>query len=190
MTVMGLRIGAVFALAAGLLALSPVASADPALRLDPATGAKPGQSITVSVEGLPANLAMVAVGQCKSVMVAPTDCNLPGALMGAADAAGVWKPNAGKSSIIIAADVAGADCTSAAGTCVIAVTSLTNPGAIIASVPLTLGSAEPQPAAAPATEAAEEDDSNSTMMIVGVVALVVVLAAAALLVALRRKRSA
>ncbi|WP_109526144.1 MULTISPECIES: neocarzinostatin apoprotein domain-containing protein [Nocardia] len=186
MTTTRLRVGAAVLLGAGLLATSPVAAADPALQVESPTGVAVGRSVTVTLDGLPANLPMVAVGQCKPLVKAPTDCNLPTALMGSADAAGVWKSNGGSTSITLAADVGGVDCTSAAGACAIAVTSLTDPTAILAAVPLTFGSPEP----APVTEAAPaaEDDSDYTMVIVGVVT-VAVLAGLVLLAVRRRARA-
>ncbi|WP_216908716.1 neocarzinostatin apoprotein domain-containing protein [Nocardia noduli] len=187
MTTTRLRAGAVVLLGAGLLATSPVAAADPALQVESHTGVAVGQSVTVRLEGLPANLPMVAVGQCKPLVKGPTDCNLPTALMGSADAAGVWKSQGGSTSITLAADVGGVDCTSAAGACAIAVTSLTDPTAILAAVPLTFGSPEPAPVTR-AAPAAAEDDSDYTMVIVGAVT-VAVLAGLVLLAVRRRARA-
>ncbi|WP_194818179.1 neocarzinostatin apoprotein domain-containing protein [Nocardia sp. XZ_19_385] len=173
----------------GLLAAAPAALAAPTLQLDASTGVAAGQTITVNLEGLDANLAGVAVGQCKPQVVAPTDCNLSGSLMGAADAQGVWQPRAGGRTLTLVGAVGGTDCTTAPGACAISVTSLTNPSQILASVPLTFGAktaAQPTPAAAAPAAESDNDDSN-TGMIVGITGAVVVIVAIAALVLMRRR---
>jgi len=186
MTAIKFRIGAVLALAVAGLALAPVAHAEPALQIDSKT-VKAGQAVTVSLEGLPPNLPMVTVGQCKAQVVGPTDCSLPTALMGTADASGAWQANEGKNAITLAAEIGGVDCASAAGACTLAVTSLTNPTSILASLPLDFSAEEP--VAAPEA-AAEEDDSGNTALIIGAVVVVVVVIGAGATVFVRRRSSA
>lgn len=181
------RAGAVMALAVGALALAPVANAEPTLQIDP-KAVRAGDSVTVSLAGLPPNLPMVTVGQCKAQVVAPTDCSLPTALMGAADATGVWQAEEGKDAITLAPEIGGVDCASAAGACTLAVTSLTNPSSIITSLPLDFGAAEEKPVPAPEAAAAEEDDSSNTSWFVGATVAIVVLAGAGG-AAFRRRRS-
>ena len=160
---------------------------EPTLQLD-SKAVKAGDAVTVSLEGLPPNLPMVTIGQCKAQVVAPTDCSLPTALMGTADAAGVWQANEGKDAITLAAEIGGVDCTSAAGACTLAVTSLTNPANIITSLPLDFAVATEEPVAAPEA-AAEEDDSSNTALIVGAAVVVVVVLAAGTAVVARRRSS-
>ncbi|MEU8900323.1 neocarzinostatin apoprotein domain-containing protein [Nocardia sp. NPDC048505] len=175
-----------------LLASAPTAAAAPALTLNQNTGLAAGQQVTVTLDGLDAGMAGVAVGQCKPQVITPADCNLPGALMGAADAQGVWQPSSGNRAVTLVAKVGGTDCTAAPGACTISVTSLTNPSQILASAPLTFAAPAPATtAAAPATTAAQpvdDDDDNSTPMILGIAAVVVVVVVAAALL-LRRRRS-
>ncbi|GAB2680355.1 neocarzinostatin apoprotein domain-containing protein [Nocardia goodfellowii] len=184
------RLAVLTAAATGLLAAAPTASAAPTLQLDTSTGVAAGQTITVELSGLDANLAGVAVGQCKPQVVAPTDCHLTGSLMGSADAQGVWQPRNGARTLTLVAAVGGTDCAAAPGACAISVTSLTNPSQILASVPLTFAAktaVQPTPAASPAAES-ESDDSN-TRMIVGIAAAVLVVAAIAAFFLLRRRGS-
>ncbi|WP_405495732.1 neocarzinostatin apoprotein domain-containing protein [Nocardia sp. NBC_00511] len=98
-------------------------------------GVAAGQSVSVSVSGLAPNLASVAVGQCKAQISGPSDCNLGGSLLGTADGQGNWQAG----SVSLVGSVGGVDCTAASGACVIAVTSLTDPNNILASVPLSFG---------------------------------------------------
>jgi hypothetical protein len=132
---------------------------------------------------------MVTVGQCKAQITGPTDCNLPTALLGTADGTGRWQPNEGKNSISLSAEIGGADCAAAPGTCTLAVTSLTDPTAILTSVPLTFGAPAPAPVAAPAAESTAADESgDNSAMITGGVAIVVLVALAAGVVFLVRSR--
>ncbi|MGW0247412.1 neocarzinostatin apoprotein domain-containing protein [Nocardia goodfellowii] len=185
------RLAVLTAAATGLLAAAPTASAAPTLQLDTSTGVAAGQTITVELSGLDANLAGVAVGQCKPQVVAPTDCHLTGSLMGSADAQGVWQPRNGARSLTLVAAVGGTDCTAAPGACAISVTSLTNPSQILASVPLTFAAktaAQPTPAPV-ASPAAESDSDDNTGMIVGIAVAVLVAAAIAAFFLLRRRGS-
>ncbi|MGV9678712.1 neocarzinostatin apoprotein domain-containing protein [Nocardia sp. NPDC003482] len=108
------------------------------LSLSASDGVSAGQTIGVSLSGLDANLDSVAVGQCKAQVSGPADCNLAGSLLGKADADGVWQPRGG-SAVTLVGSIGGVDCAAAPGACVIAVTSLTDPGNILTSVPLTFG---------------------------------------------------
>ncbi|MBF6147592.1 MULTISPECIES: neocarzinostatin apoprotein domain-containing protein [Nocardia] len=98
-------------------------------------GVAVGQSISVSVSGLAPDLASVAVGQCTANISGPSDCNLAGSLLGTADGQGNWEAG----SIALVGSVGGVDCTAEAGACTIAVTSLTDPTNILASIPLSFG---------------------------------------------------
>ncbi|MFI6999239.1 neocarzinostatin apoprotein domain-containing protein [Nocardia sp. NPDC050175] len=171
---------------------TPAALAAPALQVSQSTGLTAGQTITVTLDGLPANMAAVAVGQCKPQITSPGDCNLPGSMLGTADGQGKWQPNGDKRSIALVANVGGTDCTAAPGACTISVTSLTNATEIIASVPLTFGpAAEPsKPAAAPNNAVDADDSDDNTAVVVGLgVAAVVIIAAAVFFVARRRSRN-
>ncbi|MQY20897.1 neocarzinostatin apoprotein domain-containing protein [Nocardia macrotermitis] len=117
-----------------VVALFGAAPAEAAtLAVSQSGGVAVGQSISVSVSGLAPNLSSVAIGQCKSRIAGPSDCNLQGSLLGKADAQGSW--HAG--SITLVGAVGGVNCASQPGACTIAVTSLTDPHNILASVPLT-----------------------------------------------------
>ncbi|WP_327146171.1 neocarzinostatin apoprotein domain-containing protein [Nocardia sp. NBC_01327] len=107
------------------------------VQLSRSGGVGAGQSITVSVSGLAPGLASVAVGQCKSQISGPNDCNLGGSILGNADGSGTWQ--ADSHSITLVGSIGGVDCTSAPGACTISVTSLTDPTNILASIPLTFG---------------------------------------------------
>ncbi|MBF6182419.1 hypothetical protein [Nocardia otitidiscaviarum] len=175
-----------------LLVGSPAASAAPTLEVSESSGVAPGQMITVKLAGLPPNLPTVAVGQCTPQITLPTDCQLSGSLMGRADEQGVWQPTGGRELALVEA-VGGTDCTAAPGACTVAVTSLTDPSKILASVPLTFGTPETTPPPAPMADAdtaeAVEEDSD-TGMIVAIVAGGVILAAlAAGLLVMRRRGS-
>ncbi|MEV6773877.1 hypothetical protein AB0N05_35100 [Nocardia sp. NPDC051030] len=174
------------ATATGILLGTPAATAAPQLQASATSGLTVGQSITVKLDGLPANLASVAVGQCKPQIVAPTDCNLTGSIMGKADENGVWQANTGNSTVVLVGKVGDTDCTSAPGACTLSVTSLTNPSQILASIPLNFGPAPtPAPAAAPSSSDTD-DDSNTAWYIGGGVAAAVVVAAVALILTRRR----
>ncbi|QLY28789.1 neocarzinostatin apoprotein domain-containing protein [Nocardia huaxiensis] len=173
---------------AAALAGSPAAMAEPTLTLSVSTGVTAGQTVTVQLEGLPPDLPTVAVGQCKPQITTPADCNLGGSLMGRSDAQGMWQPNGGSRTLTLVASIGGVDCAAAPGACTVAVTSLTNPSDILASVPLDFGAKQP---AAPSTVAAESpdsdaDDSNSGVLI-GIAAAVVVLVAVVAVLFVRRR---
>ncbi|MEU7143261.1 neocarzinostatin apoprotein domain-containing protein [Nocardia sp. NPDC046473] len=115
------------------------AAAAPVLQISQTSGVAAGQTISVTVNGLAADLGSVAVGQCRAQVAGPADCNLPGTLLGKADEQGTWRPNGGSSAITLLGSVGGVDCTAAAGACIIAVTSLTDPGNILLATPLAFG---------------------------------------------------
>ncbi|WP_327146172.1 neocarzinostatin apoprotein domain-containing protein [Nocardia sp. NBC_01327] len=173
--------------AAALLATSAPAGAAPVLHPTPTGDVTVGQSITVALDGLPPNLPTVAIGQCKPQITSPADCNLGGSLLGGADAQGIWKPGARGAVVTLVASVGGIDCTSAPGACTLAVTSLTNPADILASVPLTFT----KPGASHENAGATADSSSSDSTVVGVIiAIVVVVVLSVILAAvvLRRRR--
>ncbi|MEU7143262.1 neocarzinostatin apoprotein domain-containing protein [Nocardia sp. NPDC046473] len=191
MGLIGRRAAALAALTmVGLLGGAPAALAAPALHASQTTGLTVGQMITVTLDGLPANMAAVAVGQCKPRIMGPGDCNLPGSMLGAADGQGTWQPSGDKRAITLVADIGGTDCTAAPGACTISVTSLTNASEIIASVPLTFGpaAAAPKPSAA-ASKTADTDSGSNTAVVVWIgIGVVVILAAVVLIVVRRRGR--
>lgn len=162
---------------------SPASHAAPTLTLSESSGVSAGQTVTITLTGLPPNLPTVAVGQCKPQITLPTDCNLSGSRMGKADEQGVWQPTDGNSALTLAASIGGVDCATTPGACTIAVTSLTNPSNVLASVPLTFGAKEaPKPTAVEANST-ESDDGDNTAMMIGIgAAAVLALAAVALLV--------
>ncbi len=189
------RAGLGCAAAAILIMVAPNAFAAPQLRPSQTDNVTVGQQITVALDGLPPDMPQVAVGQCKPQIVAPSDCNLTGSLLGNADARGVWQPMAAGATVTLVAAVGGVDCTAAPGACTLAVTSLMNPSQILASVPLTFGSAattvaKPTGSAADSAAESSKSDSGSNVLpiVVGVViaALVVIVAIAGVI--LRRRR--
>jgi len=130
-------LGAAAALVCAPSAASAAAAAK--LTLSKTTGLSVGETINVtSLTGLKPNLPQVYVAQCKAKVAGPTDCELSSALQGQADASGTWKSSKG-TAIKLVKTINGVDCTSAAGACIIGVTSLTNPGDVIATTPLTFG---------------------------------------------------
>ncbi|WP_157514444.1 hypothetical protein [Nocardia concava] len=171
--------------AAALLATAPSAGAAPALHPTPGGEVSVGEVITIALDGLPANLPNVAIGQCKPAIAAASDCQLDRSLLGNADAQGVWQPGQRGRTIVLTASVGGVDCTSAPGACTLAVTSLTNPTAILTSVPLTFGTA---PTAKPAAQQSDSRDSHVGEIIAGVV-VVILLAAALTYLLLRQRKS-
>ncbi|MFI6043810.1 neocarzinostatin apoprotein domain-containing protein [Nocardia sp. NPDC051321] len=187
-SVFRLAIAAVAVLAGALGAASP-AAAEAALQVSQSAGLRDGQTVTVTLTGLPANLTSVAVAQCKSTVTSPMDCNLPGALMGNADANGVWQPNGDKRSIAVLSSIGVTDCMAAAGACAISVTSLSNPAAIIASTPLTFGgpAEQPKPDAAAQSSTVEDDADHTPLIVGGIVAVLVIAVAAGAAVLLRRR---
>ncbi|MFE9581525.1 neocarzinostatin apoprotein domain-containing protein [Nocardia sp. NPDC006044] len=195
MKLIGTRLGIFAGLSVVAIAVvggAPAALAAPALQVSQSTGLAAGQTITVTLDGLPANMPAVAVGQCKPQITGPGDCNLPGSMLGAADGQGTWQPSGDKRSIALVAAVGGTDCTAAPGACTISVTSLTNATEIIASVPLTFGPAaeSPKPAAAQNNAVDADDSDDNTAAVIGVsAAAVVIIAAAAFFVARRRSRN-
>ncbi|WP_067720881.1 neocarzinostatin apoprotein domain-containing protein [Nocardia yamanashiensis] len=175
------------AAASGLLLSAPAAQADATLRVSETSGLAAGHTVTVNLDGLPANLATVAVGQCKPQIVQPTDCNLTGSLMGRADEQGVWQPNGGNRTLTLVAAINGTDCATSAGACTVSVTSLTDPSHILASVPLTFGAKQTPPTSSPAAAASSDSDDDNTGVAVGVGAAVVAVAAAVGVVLFRRR---
>ncbi|WP_067568523.1 neocarzinostatin apoprotein domain-containing protein [Nocardia acidivorans] len=174
------------ALTAALLATSPSAAAAPALHPTPAGEVTVGQTVTVALDGLPANLPTVAIGQCKPTITTPADCNLSGSLLGTADAAGVWQPGDRGTVLTIVSKVGDVDCTAAPGACTLAVTSLTNPSAILAAIPLTFARPKATATVENTTAASDSDDSNTgTIVIISVV--IVVLLGIGVAVLLRRR---
>ncbi|AYF77002.1 hypothetical protein D7D52_27940 [Nocardia yunnanensis] len=171
--------------AAALLAFAPPATAAPVLHPTPAGDVTVGEIITVALDGLPANMPTVAIGQCKAQIALPTDCNLSASLLGSADAAGVWKPGERGNTILLTASIGGVDCTTAPGACALAVTSLTNPNAILASVPLTFTTPKPSKTAAPDSDT---HSSHTTAYVVGGSIVIVVLALALAVALFRRGR--
>jgi hypothetical protein len=172
--------------AAGLILAAPVATAAPTLQLNESTGLSAGQSVTITLEGLPPNLTTVAVGQCKPQITVPADCNLTGSRMGKADENGKWQALDGNDTLTLVAAVGGVDCTTGPGACVVAVTSLTQPGNLLASTPLSFGPEEtPKSTAAAAPVESDSEDSDTAMIAAIGIAIVVVLVAAALF--LRRR---
>ncbi|MFI1236704.1 neocarzinostatin apoprotein domain-containing protein [Nocardia salmonicida] len=182
----GTPLGILGAVAVAAIWSATPAAAAPTLQVSQSTGLAAGQTVTVTLDGLPANMPAVAVGQCKPQITGPADCHLAGSMLGAADGQGRWQPNPGKGGIALVATVGTTDCAAAPGACTISVTSLTNATEILASVPLTFGPAAETPVTA--TDAAESEDagSNSTMMI-GIAAGVVVIAVVAVAVVVRRR---
>ncbi|MEC3957750.1 hypothetical protein VMT65_32275 [Nocardia sp. CDC153] len=170
--------------AAALLAAAPAASAAPTLHPTPGGAVSVGEVITIALDGLPANLPNVAIGQCKPTVTSPSDCQLDRSLLGNADAQGVWQPGQRGRTIVLTASVGGVDCASAPGACTLAVTSLTNPTNILTSIPLTFGSAT---TTKPAAQQTDSSDSHLAVIVTGIV--VVVLLAAALTYLLLRARS-
>ncbi|GAA2730765.1 LPXTG cell wall anchor domain-containing protein [Actinocorallia aurantiaca] len=135
--------------AAAVLVCAPSAASASAaaakLSLSKSSGLSVGSTINVvSLTGLKANLTQVYVAQCKAKVAGPTDCELGSALQGSADASGTWKSTKG-TAIKLVKTINGVDCTSKAGACIIGVTSLTNPGAVIATAPLTFGGGSTTP---------------------------------------------
>ncbi|WP_067701437.1 neocarzinostatin apoprotein domain-containing protein [Nocardia jejuensis] len=187
----GFRAAIISALASlALLGGGPVASAAPALVLSPSSGLTAGQTVTVTLDGLTANMPTVAVGQCKPQIVQPTDCNLTGSLMGQADAQGVWQPAGGNHTLALVSSIGGTDCTSAPGACTISVTSLTDPSNILTSVPLTFGAAKtPETTVVAGDSATSDSDDSNTGLIVGIAVAVVVVVLAVTVVAVRRRGS-
>ncbi|WP_330180388.1 neocarzinostatin apoprotein domain-containing protein [Nocardia sp. NBC_01503] len=173
-------------LTAALLATSPSAAAAPVLHPTPSGAVTDGQTVTVALDGLPANLPTVAIGQCKPTITTPADCNLGGSLLGTADAAGTWQPGDRGSVITIVSKIGDVDCTAAPGACTLAVTSLTNPSAILAAVPLTFATPKATTTVETTTAVSDSDDSNTVPILV-VVGVIVVLLAIAVAVLLRRR---
>ncbi|WP_194824423.1 neocarzinostatin apoprotein domain-containing protein [Nocardia sp. XZ_19_231] len=184
----GTPLGILGAVAVAAIWSATPAAAAPTLQVSQSTGLAAGQTVTVTLDGLPANMPAVAVGQCKPQITGPADCHLAGSMLGAADGQGRWQPNPGKGGIALVATVGTTDCAAAPGACTISVTSLTNATEILASVPLTFGPAAETPVTATdAAEAESEDADSNTTMMVGIAAGVVVIAAVAVAVVIRRR---
>ncbi|MGN2637808.1 neocarzinostatin apoprotein domain-containing protein [Nocardia takedensis] len=140
MTVTRTRVATAAALlaSAALLGTAATASAAPSLWVSQTAGLSTGQAVSVSLNGIDGSYGSVAIGQCKAVVAGPADCNLVGSLIGRADDGGAWRSNAGSAVTVVGA-VGGVDCLASAGACMIAVTSLNNPSAILATAPLSFG---------------------------------------------------
>ncbi|MFD6159839.1 neocarzinostatin apoprotein domain-containing protein [Nocardia sp. NPDC060256] len=134
-----IQLGICGAVAVAAVSGAGTAAAAPNLQLSQTSGVVAGQAISVTLDGLGADLGSVAVGQCKAQIAGPTDCNLPGSLLGRADAQGTWRSSGGGTAITLVGSIGGADCTAAAGACVIAVTSLNDPGNVLLATPLAFG---------------------------------------------------
>ncbi|NNH68469.1 hypothetical protein HLB23_00975 [Nocardia uniformis] len=184
----GIRLALLVGTVVGALIVgAPAAHAAPTLEVSESSGLSVGQTVTVTLDGLPPNLPTVAVGQCKPEIIVPTDCDLAGSRMGKADEQGVWEPNDGTRTITLVASIGGVDCASAPGACTVAVTSLTDPSNILASVPLEFGAKE---TATPTAEAGDsEDGDSSTGVLIGVGAAVVIVVLAGVALVLRRRSS-
>ncbi|WP_040796355.1 neocarzinostatin apoprotein domain-containing protein [Nocardia higoensis] len=134
------RLGALTVVAgAAVLGATGTASAAPSLWVSQTSGVSAGQTVSVSLSGITADLGSVAIGQCKSSVSSVGDCNLAGGLLGKADGAGKWVSNKGTNAITLVGSLGGANCAAAPGTCSMVVTSLNNPYNILATVPLTFG---------------------------------------------------
>ncbi|WP_157978550.1 MULTISPECIES: neocarzinostatin apoprotein domain-containing protein [Nocardia] len=139
MTFTRIRFGAIAALTcAAAFGATGVATASPYLSVSQTAGVSPGQAVYVSLSGIEGIQGSVAIGQCKAQVSGPADCNLPGTLLGKADDAGNWTSNSG-TAITLAASIGGVDCTAFEGACIVAVTALNNPSAMMATVPLSFG---------------------------------------------------
>ncbi|WP_216893101.1 neocarzinostatin apoprotein domain-containing protein [Nocardia alni] len=137
MRTIALRFALPITVAAAVLGAAPSAAAA-TVSVSQTTGLHAGQTISVALSGLPANLAQVAVGQCLAKVAGPNDCNLSGSLLGHADGRGIWQPNRG-SAIALVGSIGGTNCAAAPGTCIIGVTSLTDPAHILSATPLSFG---------------------------------------------------
>jgi LPXTG-motif cell wall-anchored protein len=144
----GTGAAALAAVAAVCSAATP-ASAAGTLTVSRTTGLAPGDTVTVSAKGLSPSQAFVPLGMCKPDPTGPTDCDTATALVGKTDGSGVWhlsSGNATSAALKISAKAGGADCTSKAGACVVAVfISATDE---LVQVPLTVsatGSGSPSP---------------------------------------------
>ncbi|WRZ88209.1 neocarzinostatin apoprotein domain-containing protein [Streptomyces sp. NBC_01007] len=131
-------------------AATPAAAAA-TLTVSKTTGLAPGDTVTVSAKGLSPSQAFAPLGLCKPDPTGPTDCDTATALIGKTDSSGVWhlsSSNATSAGLKILAKAGGADCTSKAGACVVAVfISASNE---LVQVPLTVsasgsGSGSPSP---------------------------------------------
>ncbi|MET7770075.1 neocarzinostatin apoprotein domain-containing protein [Nocardia sp. NPDC005366] len=129
MKLVNIRFGVVAAATcAAALGATAIATASPYLSVSQSSGLSAGQSVYVSLSGYDGDISSVAIGQCKARVAGPSDCNLGGTFIGSSEG-----------SITLAGAIGGVDCTAAAGACIIGVTSLNNPGAILATVPLSFG---------------------------------------------------
>uniref|UniRef100_A0AAU3IA43 Neocarzinostatin apoprotein domain-containing protein n=1 Tax=Streptomyces sp. NBC_01393 TaxID=2903851 RepID=A0AAU3IA43_9ACTN len=144
----GTGAAALAAVAAVCSAATPAAAAG-TLTVSRTTGLAPGDTVTVSAKGLSPSQAFVPLGMCKPDPTGPTDCDTATALVGKTDGSGVWhlsSGNATSAALKISAKAGGADCTSNAGACVVAVfISATDE---LVQVPLTVsatGSGSPSP---------------------------------------------
>jgi LPXTG-motif cell wall-anchored protein len=163
----GTGAAALAAVAAVCSAATPAAAAG-TLTVSRTTGLAPGDTVTVSAKGLSPSQAFVPLGMCKPDPTGPTDCDTATALVGKTDGSGVWhlsSGNATSAALKISAKAGGADCTSKAGACVVAVfISATDE---LVQVPLTVsatGSGSPSPgsSASPSASGTTSTSGGST----------------------------
>ncbi|MFD9466295.1 neocarzinostatin apoprotein domain-containing protein [Streptomyces sp. NPDC060027] len=167
------RTGTGAAALAAVLAVCPAATpaaAAATLTVSKTTGLAPGDTVTVSAKGLSPSQAFVPLGLCKPDPTGPTDCDTATALIGKTDSSGVWHLSSGNATsarLKILAKAGGADCTSKAGACVVAVfISASNE---LAQVPLTVGasgsgsgSPSPSTSASPSASGSASTSGGST----------------------------
>ncbi|MCX5009047.1 neocarzinostatin apoprotein domain-containing protein [Streptomyces sp. NBC_00638] len=163
----GTGAAALAAVVAVCSAATPAAAAA-TLTVSKTTGLAPGDTVTVSAKGLSPSQAFVPLGLCKPDPTGPTDCDTATALIGKTDSSGVWhlsSSNATSARLKILAKAGGADCTSKAGACVVAVfISASNE---LAQVPLTVsasgsGSPSPSTSASPSASGSASTSGGST----------------------------
>ncbi|WP_328673928.1 neocarzinostatin apoprotein domain-containing protein [Streptomyces sp. NBC_00328] len=160
----GTGAAALAAVAAVCSAATPAAAAG-TLTVSRTTGLAPGDTVTVSAKGLSPGQAFVPLGLCKPDPTGPTDCDTTTALVGKTDGSGVWhlsSGNATSAALKISAKAGGADCTSKAGACVVAVfISATDE---LVQVPLTVsaaGSGSPSPSSSASPSASGTTGASS-----------------------------
>ncbi|WP_329303609.1 neocarzinostatin apoprotein domain-containing protein [Streptomyces sp. NBC_00659] len=163
----GTGAAALAAVAAVCSAATPAAAAG-TLTVSRTTGLTPGDTVTVSAKGLSPSQAFVPLGMCKPDPTGPTDCDTATALVGKTDGSGVWhlsSSDATSAALKISAKAGGADCTSKAGACVVAVfISATDE---LVQVPLTVsatgsGSPSPSTSASPSASSTAGTSGGST----------------------------
>ncbi|WP_405915053.1 neocarzinostatin apoprotein domain-containing protein [Streptomyces sp. NBC_00728] len=165
----GTGAAALAAVVAVCSAATPAAAAA-TLTVSRTTGLTPGDTVTVSAKGLSPSQSFVPLGLCKPDPTGPTDCDTATALVGKTDGSGVWhlsSSNATSAGLKILAKAGGADCTSKAGACVVAVFVTATDE--LAQVPLTVsasgsGSGSPSPgtSASPSASGSASASGGST----------------------------